>query len=322
MSLSKILLFISLPLLLLAPIENSQFSRDVKTLSKFFNPSSEEYNLTTYENATLKPETEVSAPATSATTENSVALEQSVSQSTSQVEVPAVVQESPEVPVAETPVVEAQSVVPTEPEITVQVVEKTNTILELEFGEENYLEFIFDASKDGYVLVGGAQCSGELYIPDYIEGKPVVEIGANAFSDNEKLTGSLYLPSTIKIIGEYAFSGCSGLSGILVLPSELEELGSYAFENVTLSGDIVFPATLRTVGEGAFKNASFDGSVYLNDGLKTIGNYAFANSNLCGDVFVPASVESYGSEVFKNCENVKGIYHVSGQGYLVEEGDL
>ena len=277
----KILLLITLPLLLLAPIKGSQFSEDVKALKKAITPSLVVYVETTYENTVVEPQV--------------------------------VAQE----PVEEEPIVETPAVVETaEPEITAQ-------IIELKLGEDNYLEFDFDESRDGYVLISGSQCIGELYVPDYVEGKPVVEIGAYAFSGNNQLTGSLYLPSTIKKIGESAFSGCSGLSGILVLPSSLEEIGQYAFEDVTLSGDIVLPSTLCIVGEGAFRNASFDGCVYLNDGLKTIGNYAFAeNSKLSGDVIVPASVESYGSDVFINCVNLNGIYHVSAQGYLVEEGDL
>ncbi len=288
----KILLLITLPLLLLAPIKGSQFSEDVKALKKAITPSLVVYEETTYENTVVEPQIVAQEPVE-------------------------------EEPIVETSTVVETSATQTEPEVTAQIIEMTSTVIELKFGEDNYLEFDFDESRDGYVLISGSQCVGELYVPDYVEEKPVVEIGAYAFSGNNQLTGSLYLPSTIKKIGESAFSGCSGLSGILVLPSSLEEIGQYAFEGVTLSGDIVLPSTLCSVGEGAFMNASFDGCVYLNDGLKTIGNYAFAeNTKLSGDVIVPASVESYGSDVFTNCVNLNGIYHVSAQGYLVEEGDL
>ena len=297
MSLKELLLLITLPLLLLAPVKDSRFSRFVSSVKESLTPS---FVVVEKEPAQKAPSEVISSEAVSGAASTEVVSEIVTA-------VAPVVTET----VATAPVATTEEIIDTAGE-DIGVVYVGNS-----------LEFMYDQARDGYVLIGGTQYSGELYIPDYVDGKPVIEIGSYAFCDNDALTGGLYLPSTIKKIGEYAFSGCSGLDGTLVLPTELEELGAHAFEGVTLSGDIFLPSTLKSVGSCAFRNAGFDGSLYLNDGLKSIGDYAFAGaSKLSGDVFIPASVTSIGSGVFNNCTNLEGIYRISAQGYLEEYGDL
>ena len=71
--------------------------------------------------------------------------------------------------------------------------------------------------------------SGDLVIPDHIEGYQVKTIGNSAFRDCSLIT-SLKIPDSITEIGDLAFLGCSSLTGI-VLPysffssSEAERLG-------------------------------------------------------------------------------------------------
>lgn len=275
----NILLILAIPLMLLTQFEGSQYTKDLDAVTKAFEPFSKKYLCKT-------------CVAEQAPTENIATT---------------VLSPEPEAPASqEKPEVQA------EPEIIGLSVAGSGA-------EANLLEFSYSASQDGYVLLSANWHGGELYIPDCVEGKPVVEIGSYAFSGNQALTGGLYLPSTIKKIGAYAFSGCSNLSGALVLPSALEIIGDYAFEGVALSGDIVLPSSMRLVGEGAFKGAGFDGSLYLNDGLEQIGASAFANlTALCGDVFIPATVTSIGAGAFDNCAGLKGIYQITAQGYLVE----
>ncbi len=297
MSLKELLLLITLPLLLLAPVKDSRFSRFVSSVKESLTPS--------FVVVEKEPAQKASSEVISSDVVSGAAPTEVVSETVTAVA--PVVTES----VATAPVATTEEIIDTAGE-DIGVVYVGSS-----------LEFMYDQARDGYVLIGGTQYSGELYIPDYVDGKPVIEIGSYAFCDNDAVTGGLYLPSTIKKIGEYAFSGCSGLDGTLVLPSELEELGAHAFEGVTLSGDIFLPSTLKSVGSCAFRNAGFDGSLYLNDGLKSIGDYAFAEaSKLTGDVFIPASVTSIGSGVFNNCTNLEGIYKISAQGYLEEYGDL
>lgn len=104
-----------------------------------------------------------------------------------------------------------------------------------------------DKSKGGYVLTKFAQNNffsdprvrpvTEVKIPAKYRGKPVAEIGKDAFRSAWKLQ-RVFVSEGVRRIGESAFQNCKKLS-FISLPSSLEELGSYAFN---------FCGELRAVG--------------------------------------------------------------------------
>jgi len=57
--------------------------------------------------------------------------------------------------------------------------------------------------------------TGELVIPDTIEGNPVISIGDNAFGDCENLT-SITIPESVTSIGIRAFWSCTSLTSITI----------------------------------------------------------------------------------------------------------
>lgn len=81
-----------------------------------------------------------------------------------------------------------------------------------------------------------------VYIPDYIDGRKVTEIGEGAFAlldehneaiENEKLT-HVRLPAYLESIGREAFYHTTSLESI-VLPASLKEVGYFAFEGSGIS---------------------------------------------------------------------------------------
>ena len=62
----------------------------------------------------------------------------------------------------------------------------------------------------------------DLTIPQTIDGKKVVSIGASAFCDCSSLS-SIALPDGLETIGEWAFYGCSSLSSI-ALPDGVKSI--------------------------------------------------------------------------------------------------
>jgi len=74
--------------------------------------------------------------------------------------------------------------------------------------------------------------TGDLIIPDTIDGFPVTSIGSEAFADCTGLT-SVTLPSSLKSIGDLAFYGCSKLTS-LKIPSSVTSIGYWAFPKHTV----------------------------------------------------------------------------------------
>ncbi len=79
----------------------------------------------------------------------------------------------------------------------------------------------YEESTDGNICVTGlspiSSAATEIVIPDMVDGKPVTEISAEAFTGNTNITKVTIQSSSISI-GSKAFSGCSNL-GEITLPS-------------------------------------------------------------------------------------------------------
>ena len=69
--------------------------------------------------------------------------------------------------------------------------------------------------------------TGDLIIPDAIDGFPVTSIGDDAFVDCAGLT-SVTIPNSVTSIGHFTFSGCRGLTS-LTIPASVSSIGYYAF---------------------------------------------------------------------------------------------
>ena len=71
--------------------------------------------------------------------------------------------------------------------------------------------------------------SGELVIPETIEGYPVTRIGSFAFGECSGLTG-VEISNNVKNIEHYAFEGCINLANI-ELPDAIANVESSSFYN-------------------------------------------------------------------------------------------
>ncbi|MBO4216849.1 MAG: bacterial Ig-like domain-containing protein [Clostridia bacterium] len=110
-------------------------------------------------------------------------------------------------------------------------------------------DFAYSTSGSGVVITGYTGTETKLTIPEYIDGKPVVGIGANAFYG--KNLKSVSIPATCKSIGDSAFAQCMSLETV-VLASGVETIGNSAFEKCYNLTSINLPKSVTSIGLNAF----------------------------------------------------------------------
>ncbi|MGA0409535.1 MAG: leucine-rich repeat protein, partial [Limisphaerales bacterium] len=170
--------------------------------------------------------------------------------------------------------------------------------------------------------------SGDLVIPERIEGLPVTAIGTRAFSGCSNLV-SILVPNGVKVINEYAFENCTKLVEV-GLPLELETLGHHAFNNcskllsVALADslvnlgeyafqgcqsleEVVLPTKLRSIPRGCFENCRSLVSITLPEGLTHIDENGFSNCHLLEGIQLPDSLLQLGRRAFSNCASLKVV---------------
>ena len=106
--------------------------------------------------------------------------------------------------------------------------------------------YCYEILSDGTVKITAYQGSETtLFIPAYIEDKPVSVIGEQAFKDN-KTAERIYLPQEVVEIGEEAFAGCEVLQDIYI-NENVKQIGKRAIADCPFLEEIVFPEALSTI---------------------------------------------------------------------------
>lgn len=108
----------------------------------------------------------------------------------------------------------------------------------------------------------------ELVIPSVLDGHPVTEIGAWAFSPNDRVT-SLSIPATVRRIGEYAFARCTQLTS-LTIPEGTTFIGDNAFSHCYILREVFIPDTLTQVGWNPFSGCQKLTSIHVSPSHPTL----------------------------------------------------
>ena len=186
--------------------------------------------------------------------------------------------------------------------------------------------YLYRVNPDGIscTITGyqGSQ-SGDLIIPEMIDGYTVTEIGEAAFYHCVGFTGKLILPPTVKVIHASAFKTCTGITGTLSLPEELETIGAYAFlGNENITGELDFPESLQRIDRCAFWRCyGLTGNIVLPDHV-ALGDEVFGDcTGLTGTLYLPANFTWNGN--ITNGTNITAIQVSShNQHYSTYDGVL
>ncbi|MBE6768726.1 MAG: leucine-rich repeat domain-containing protein, partial [Ruminococcaceae bacterium] len=129
--------------------------------------------------------------------------------------------------------------------------------------------------------------SGDVVIPDTIEGYPVVAIGNNAFRDCVNMT-SVTIPESVETIGQYAFKDCTALTTVYYNAKNCTSAGVNAypvFHGCTALTTVYVGKSVESVPPRLFRAASALTTVYLTKNTKTIGANAFYLCDAITDVY-------------------------------------
>ncbi|MBQ8408118.1 MAG: leucine-rich repeat protein [Clostridia bacterium] len=181
--------------------------------------------------------------------------------------------------------------------------------LDYDFGDP---QFIYNVNPDGttctIVDYAGEQ-TGDLIIPDKIDGYTVNAIGNYAFYYCTGFNGKLVIPKTVKTIGRAAFAGCYNLTSV--------EMSDCAIESIGDGGYFVGVGGEEHFGGGAFIGCKGLKEIVLPDSLFTIYKYAFYDCDSLASVSFGGHVVSIEENAFGECAGIPTLKAPSGS--CVEE---
>jgi len=154
------------------------------------------------------------------------------------------------------------------------------TFLSLNFGftasaQTEYTEgyYTYTVSKgEATIIRCDTSITGEVVIPDTLNGYPVTSIDSNAF----------YM--------------CDSFTGI-ILPEGITNIQDHTFHNRKLLKNVVLPKGLTRIGYAAFCDTSIE-SIVIPDSVKYIGQFAFFECDNLKKITLPFVGESDSSNQF------------------------
>lgn len=160
----------------------------------------------------------------------------------------------------------------------------------------------------------GSDTTGELIVPETIDGKTVVEICDSAFSSAgfTKIT----LPDTVTRIGDFAFTTCRNMTSFHI-PASVTELGVGPFTNCTSLTNItidsgnttykVIDQTIYTKDGTTLVNCPNEKDITIPNTVTTIADYAIYYNGKIDKLTIPASVTTIGEGGVSTCSSLKSI---------------
>ena len=159
-------------------------------------------------------------------------------------------------------------------------------------------------SSAGKITSCVLSATGDLVIPETINGKTITAIGKDAFKNCS--ISSVEIPATVTKIEDRAFMSCMNLTKAVFKGSNVT-LGNYVFAESDNLSKVTLPSQLTEIKAYDFSGCLSLTSITFPSTLVTIGDSAFESSGLM-QVSIPASVETIGKNAFANCLSNRAFY--------------
>lgn len=186
------------------------------------------------------------------------------------------------------------------------------------------IPWVYGRHSYGVAILHGPG-SGEVAIPDELDGYPVTGIGEGAFYECNRLTG-IAIPAGVTRIAPNAFFGCGNLREISIpegltciesdvfaycgglksvsIPGRVTAIEARAFRECNGLKSVSIPGSVRRIGNCAFLGCWNLPEVAIPYGVTSIGDYAFSGCGKLREVTVHDGVENLGEHAFANCRGL------------------
>ena len=181
---------------------------------------------------------------------------------------------------------------------------------------EGESDYTYNALDDGTIEIKGYNGSAEnVVIPAQIDGKSVTRIGNNAFEKSS--AKEIVIPDSVTEIGSQAFSGCEKLTGVLI-PNSVTMIQDNAFFGCKSLASITIPDSVTDIEMQAFCNCASLKSVTIPASVTNIGDYAFGyNSSFNTDSWTSEMLKIDGFKI-NYVKNTYGHYYATKNGFSDE----
>ncbi len=147
--------------------------------------------------------------------------------------------------------------------------------------------------------------TGEIIIPEAVNGYKVTAIGKYAFSTCKAVT-SITIPESVTIIGHGAFGSCSALSKVII-PNSVTTIEGYVFDECDALTKITIPNSVTRIASYAFYDCDGLTEITIPNSITTIEAHTFRGCEALSKVVIPNSVTTIMNDAFYYCPNIRSI---------------
>lgn len=168
------------------------------------------------------------------------------------------------------------------------------------------LEYTISQTTDDITITNcNDDATGDITIPETIDGKTITVIGANAFEDLDLLT-KITLPATLISIEDSAFRDCDSLRTV-IMPNGLTTIGTHTFEGCIALESITLPDSITILPESLFEDCSSLNMVSLGQYVTYIGVNCFRATGIVS-MNLPSQTTQIDEYAFSSCEQLEAIH--------------